>query len=295
MRFVEWEQPTRRFSQASITKFYEQPLAEPIAFRYKTRDLYMPEHGGAFSLKYVISGEEVYKIGKRRVVVAAGQALFIENGVRYASEISKNTESLSIFLPCNERQLAFFSVFKNHSQQLDSCAQSQAEPELPSVVFRIPVQAQKELARLTLSFSELDEKRRVDHARAAVVDAIISLKRGAPATSLLHVVKRSTREELLQRLLRAKTCIEDTYGVETSLDQLADIACLSKYHFLRLFREAYGETPAAYARRLRLTHAIESIQQGASELEAAQKAEYTDLRAFRRACARAAQTNQSPK
>jgi AraC family transcriptional regulator len=42
---------------------------------------------------------------------------------------------------------------------------------------------------------------------------------------------------------------------EISLDQLAAEACLSKYHFLRLFRKAYGLSPYQYIQHLRLEKA----------------------------------------
>jgi AraC family transcriptional regulator len=42
---------------------------------------------------------------------------------------------------------------------------------------------------------------------------------------------------------------------EVSLDQLAVEACLSKYHFLRLFRAAYGLSPYQYIQHLRIEKA----------------------------------------
>ena len=42
---------------------------------------------------------------------------------------------------------------------------------------------------------------------------------------------------------------------EISLDQLAAEACISKYHFLRLFRSVYGLSPYQYIQHLRLEKA----------------------------------------
>ena len=42
---------------------------------------------------------------------------------------------------------------------------------------------------------------------------------------------------------------------DISLDQLAAEACLSKYHFLRLFRTAYGLSPYQYIQHLRIEKA----------------------------------------
>ena len=99
-------------------------------------------------------------------------------------------------------------------------------------------------------------------------------------------VKKSTRDELLQRLLRAKAAIDDSHGQCTDLDRLAEIACLSKYYFLRLFTETFSSSPAFYARRMRLMAAKQSIENGRDPNRAARQAGYTNMQAFRRALRR---------
>jgi AraC family transcriptional regulator len=46
---------------------------------------------------------------------------------------------------------------------------------------------------------------------------------------------------------------------EVSLDLLAAEACLSKYHFLRLFRTAFGLSPYQYIQHLRIEKARELL------------------------------------
>lgn len=53
----------------------------------------------------------------------------------------------------------------------------------------------------------------------------------------------STRKELLRRLRIAKAYINENYSQEIQLGQIAQAACLSKYHLLRCFREVYQLTP----------------------------------------------------
>jgi len=59
----------------------------------------------------------------------------------------------------------------------------------------------------------------------------------------LPALKSSTRSELLQRLLRSTDYIFSFYDQSLSLDELAQISCLSKFHFLRLFKIAFQKTP----------------------------------------------------
>jgi len=66
---------------------------------------------------------------------------------------------------------------------------------------------------------------------------------------------RDVREDALVRLQRARAFIEHTYDQPIDLERIAAAAGLSRFHFLRLFKDVYGETPHAYLTRLRLDRA----------------------------------------
>lgn len=68
-------------------------------------------------------------------------------------------------------------------------------------------------------------------------------------------IRLSTRIQLYKQLSRAMDAIHSFSGDELSLDMLATMACLSKYHFLRLFRMAYGNSPHQYIQQLRIEKA----------------------------------------
>jgi len=71
----------------------------------------------------------------------------------------------------------------------------------------------------------------------------------------LPPVRHATRVELYKRLSRAMDVLRGGFCGEVNLDQLAAEACLSKYHFLRLFRSAYGLSPYQYMQQLRIEKA----------------------------------------
>lgn len=68
----------------------------------------------------------------------------------------------------------------------------------------------------------------------------------------LTSAKLSTKRELYRRLCLAQDHIHHHLHDTLDLDTLSQVACLSKYHFIRLFKEAFGQTPRQYliARRL---------------------------------------------
>ena len=62
--------------------------------------------------------------------------------------------------------------------------------------------------------------------------------------------------ETLERLGRARDFIDHCYDHPLSLEQISEKACFSRYHFLRLFREAFNKTPHQYLveRRIEEVH-----------------------------------------
>jgi AraC-like DNA-binding protein len=75
---------------------------------------------------------------------------------------------------------------------------------------------------------------------------------------------RSTNRVGHRRIARALDYIRSlepgTNPAEVTLDRLAGIAGLSKFHFLRQFSQVVGITPGAYLRTLRLCHAARMLR-----------------------------------
>ncbi|OWY62955.1 AraC family transcriptional regulator [cyanobacterium TDX16] len=67
-------------------------------------------------------------------------------------------------------------------------------------------------------------------------------------------------ESLLPHLRRARDLIDRDYAEPLDLDGLAATAMVSKYHFLRSFREAYGTTPAVYLTERRIERAQDLLR-----------------------------------
>ena len=62
-------------------------------------------------------------------------------------------------------------------------------------------------------------------------------------------------EDLGEKMVRAKKYIHGHYGGIVSLDVMAQEACMSQFHFIRLFRRYFGRTPHAYLKEVRLAEA----------------------------------------
>jgi len=76
----------------------------------------------------------------------------------------------------------------------------------------------------------------------------------------LPLRKAATRHETYRRLARAVDYLHSAYQQDLGLDELAAVACLSRFHFLRLFRACFGLTPHHYLEQLRLEKARGLLQ-----------------------------------
>jgi AraC-like DNA-binding protein len=64
----------------------------------------------------------------------------------------------------------------------------------------------------------------------------------------------------LLRLRLAKDAMDRDWSQPLDLDAVAAAAGYSRFHFVRLFREAYGETPGQYLSRRRIERAQELLR-----------------------------------
>lgn len=98
-------------------------------------------------------------------------------------------------------------------------------------------------------------------------------------------VKIETCSRKLKRLRKVANHVDAHLDQEISLNTLAEIAHLSRFHFERVFTEYSGETPMARVRRLRLELARRRIESGQAKslLELAFDSGYGSAEAFSRA------------
>ena len=80
-------------------------------------------------------------------------------------------------------------------------------------------------------------------------------------------IKSSTKTEILKRLLTTTDYLYTYYDKNPGLEELAVISCLSKFHFLRLFKIAYGQTPHQFITDLKIKKAKELLQRTNDEVK----------------------------
>ena len=73
-----------------------------------------------------------------------------------------------------------------------------------------------------------------------------------------------TRMYLYKRIVDAKLFIDTHFASDIDLDQISHRAHFSKFHFLRLFKGAFGKSPHQYLIEVRLSHAKALLLSGRS-------------------------------
>src|SRR5438132_1518178 len=71
---------------------------------------------------------------------------------------------------------------------------------------------------------------------------------------------KSHGSEVHERLCRARTFIDECYDLPLDLNEISKQACLSRYHFLRLFRDTFDTTPHQYLIQRRIEKAKELLR-----------------------------------
>lgn len=93
------------------------------------------------------------------------------------------------------------------------------------------------------------------------------------------LLPETRRQALLERV---KEYLQDHYQDEVSLDRLCQVACMSKYHFLRSFKDHTGMTPHQYWLNVRIHRGQQALRAGVPVLDVVEHLGFNDLSHFNR-------------
>jgi AraC family transcriptional regulator len=222
---------------------------------------------GPFSIFTNISGSSIVTTDKRGVVVRDDFFYVSNQDQHYTLEVEKTQKAETFNIHFGE----FFA-----SEVLKSLTTSPHEllenAALPSQAFalhnRLYKRSEKTHQIIRNLQTENDNKLFEEECLAALMVEI--LKEDQATQKIIQrivSVKQSTREEILKRLTVVTDYIYSTYDRDISLDELANIACLSKFHFLRLFKIAFQITPLQFITNIRMIRAKEILQHKKNEVK----------------------------
>lgn len=232
-----------------------------VIIHTKTRECFRPDIEGPFSFFLNIQGNSFCSVDRQTTRIDEDNYFVSNRSQLYTLQIEESSCGTETF---NIHFGEFFSesVLNSLVTPADKILDAGREKQLSPVLFF------NQLHRRDATFNELIRAILTSHKETGYN----KLRFEEQLTSLLsyhlqqhhHIariinnlppVKKTTRVELYKRLSRAMDVLRSGFCGEISLDQLAAEACLSKYHFLRLFRAAYGLSPYQYIQHLRIEKA----------------------------------------
>ncbi|MBV9209293.1 MAG: helix-turn-helix transcriptional regulator [Acidobacteria bacterium] len=228
---------------------------------------YVPDYVGCLSIKTVVSGSAVWEAGGRRFVVHENCYLILNDGQSYTMTIE------------SARRVTTFCVFFKRGL-VEDVFRSQALPD--AVLLDEPEPA----CELRLGFWEKLETQEsglhglLGKLRGRILQGMIlkdeleedfygiaaemvrEHQELGVAVARLPAIRAATREELYRRLLRGRDYMLSTLDRPVRLCEIAREACLSPYHFHRVFTRTFRETPHKFLTRQRMAKARALLKRG---------------------------------
>ncbi len=87
-------------------------------------------------------------------------------------------------------------------------------------------------------------------------------------------------EYLYIQIRQSKAFMEKFYAEKIELDKIASAACMSRFHYIRVFQQVYGTTPRQYLKDLRINKAKELIKKGIPATQVCFEVGYDSLPSF---------------
>lgn len=233
----------------------------PNFFNHATaRSICYPEHWGPLSIKCTFRGEEVYEANRMRYRVDPASYLILNEGRRYASSIDtrEETESFVVFFRPGFAEEVLSSLISPTDHLLDEpgrrATQSTAFFEtlhphddlVSPLLFRLREAGEQQIA--TAGWYEEQFHLLLERMLQAHRGVHLEMER-------IEAKRASTRQEVYLRLRHARDFIDAHFERKIGLTDAAAVAYLAPHHFLRLFKQAFRETPHQYLTRRRLDRA----------------------------------------
>jgi len=86
------------------------------------------------------------------------------------------------------------------------------------------------------------------------------LDRAGPRSADIRAAKESTRGELLRRVLVGRDFLISMSDRDISVENAARAACMSTFHFHRVFQQAFGVSPYTFLRNYRMSRASRMLR-----------------------------------
>lgn len=250
-----------------------------VIIRARSRAVEYPEHWSPLTIKCAFNGTEHYETSNTHYTVDDDHFLVFNNGKMYSSWIESETEVDSFTLnitPAFEQQ-AIRSVACKTDQQLDDPFGTEQYD------LRFTERLYKHNGLVTRVLNKMWEgSGNTDLLFYQLMEDLVQLQSNTNLEiSAIGKAKLSTRKEIFDRLIRSKDYIHSCYSKDISIEDLAGVACMNTFYFLRQFRNVFGITPHQFLTERRMEVAASLLRSTTRPVgEVCVDAGFSDLSSF---------------
>jgi AraC family transcriptional regulator len=212
------------------------------------------------SIKACWGGEERYFIDNRTLSVDDDNYLIFNDRRRYASSLhsARPVRSFSIFFRPGFAEEVLGGMLTAQDRILERGSQSESK----SVEFGEHLRPHDKIVTPVLRYIALHVDRGLEDPAwyeeqlSFLLERMLGSHRSThKAVQSLSAIRPGKRRELYRRLSWGRDFIQSNYRQQITIDEMASAACLSKYHFIRLFHALEGVTPYRYLQQKRVAAA----------------------------------------
>jgi len=212
------------------------------------------------SVKCMFNGRAVYRADRAWFAVDEGGYLILNDQQPYEIHIASPTqvESFIVYFPRGWAEEVRESITSHRERLMDEPNRNSPYPAHFFERFTAhdplvsPVLTTLRHAHKSGPLSDLWVEQQLRDLLARMLQAENAALRKSRA---LAASRPSTREELWRRLNRGRDFIHARFDAALTLSQIASVACLSPFHFLREFKAAFRMTPHDYVCACRVERA----------------------------------------
>jgi AraC-like DNA-binding protein len=222
---------------------------------------YAHRFAGPLSVKSVIEGRATWETADGRYDLVPGCALVLNDGEEYeiTADALQPVETFCLFFERGFVEDAYRASVTGSAELLQAPFE-QAPPVAFAERLHFGAAIVAELVNAHSLMKRGDPLANAfDRAALALVRAHVDVEARA---ARLPSVRASTREELARRVRVATSYLHANLHRAVGVAEAARAACLSPFHFHRLFAAFHGTTPHQYLTRLRLERARTLLLRG---------------------------------
>lgn len=220
------------------------------------------------SIKYVVKGEEAYRIDGHTYRVQSNEFLIVNNGRAYEGHTDHRHEAEGVCIYLHNDIIG--NVARVVEQSEVNLLDNPFEEEVQNFEFfeNIYKSSNSSLGIMLRKLYRNIRHRSLETVRndkdlyyALTESLLFDQHKIYQEVNRLKSVKSSTKKELYRRVLLAKEYLDEFYYKKLDVNEVSQVAALSEYHFFRTFKQVFGISPHKYLIKKRLEKASNLLKQ----------------------------------